>query len=481
MNGPSGNNPPPPHILVVPFPSQGHMIPLLDLTHKLASTDTAITITILTTPKNLTFLDPLLSSFSAIIHPLVLPLPSHPSLPPGVENSKGMPTSVPSLMLSFSNLYNPLLQWFHSHPSPPQLIISDMFSGWTQNLATHLNIRRIVFSPSGSFALSAIYFLWAHVPNRQNPNDQNELVSFHTLPNSPKYPWWQVSPLFRRYASGVPGSEHFRDWFLANIASWGLVINSFNELEKPYLEHLKKELRHDRVWAVGPLLPDPEGLNQKNSSFISERGGTSSVPINDVVSWLDKRNRREVVYLCFGSQVVLSVEQTVAIGSALEKSGVHFVWSVKEGGDDRCVDFMSGFEDRMAGRGLVIRGWAPQVVILRHVAVGAFVSHCGWNSVMESVVAGVPVLAWPMSADQFVDATLLVEELKVAKKVCEGDRAVPDSDEFARVLAESVSVGDDPEATRALKLREASLQSIREGGSSDKDLRSLVGKIHSLV
>ncbi|MED6135181.1 hypothetical protein PIB30_043881 [Stylosanthes scabra] len=478
MNGTSHNNhpppPPPPHILVVPFPAQGHIIPLLDLTHKLAST-TTITITILVTPKNLPLLNPLLSSFSSIINPLVLPFPSNPSLPPGVENSKDMPTSVIPLMLSFSNLHSPLLQWFHSHPSPPKLIISDMFSGWTQNLATHLNIPRIVFSPSGSFALSTMYFLWSHLPTRQNPNDQNELVSFHTLPNSPKYPWWQISPLFRRYASGEPGSELIRDWFQANIASWGLVVNSFNELEKPYLEHLKKELRHDRVWAVGPLLP------VNDESFMSQRGGTSSVPVNDVVSWLDKRNEREVVYLSFGSHVVLSEEQTVAICSGLEKSGVHFVWSVKEGGDDRRVDFLSGFQDRTAGRGLVIRGWAPQVVILRHVAVGAFVSHCGWNSVMESVVAGVPVLTWPMSADQFVDATLLVEELKVAKKVCEGERAVPDSDEFARVLAESVSGRGDPEATRALKLREAALQAVREGGSSDKDLTSLLTKIHNLV
>ncbi|KAJ1428117.1 UDP-glycosyltransferase family, conserved site [Sesbania bispinosa] len=458
------------HVLVIPFPAQGHMIPLLDLTHKLASNGNLTTITVLTTPKNQTFLTPLLSSHPSIIRPLVLPFPSHPSIPPGIENAKDMPISLPAIMLALSNLHDPLIRWFNSHPSPPHYIISDMFCGWTQHLASQLGIRRIVFSPSGAFAFSTFCFHWKEIPKRTNDNHENEVVSYHNLPNSPEYPWWQVSPLFRSHVAGDPDSESFREWYLGNIESWGLVVNSFSELEKPYFDYLKMELGHDRVWAVGPLLP-------RDDSSATQRGGSISVSANDVVSWLDQRADRTVVYVCFGSQTILTKDQTEVIASGLEKSGVHFIWSIKEGvkaeKEEDCSVVPLGLEDR----GLVIRGWAPQVLILRHKAVGAFLTHCGWNSVLESVVAGVPLLAWPMSADQFVDATLLVEELKVAKKVCEGVKTVPDSDQLGRVLAESVS-GSGDEATRMLKLQAKSLDAIREGGSSEKDLRCLMEQLH---
>lgn len=299
------------------------------------------------------------------------------------------------------------------------------------------------------------------MPNRQNDTDENEVVWYYKVPNSPKYPWWQVSPLYRSYRAGEEDSEKFKAWYLGNFQSWGLIVNSFEEFEKPYLEFLKRELGHDRVWAVGPLLPE-DAIG---------RGGSSSVSINDVVSWLDRMEDKKVVYVCFGSQTVLNEDQTDAIKSALAKSGVHFIWSIKESSGGVRNENIE--EESFNGKGLVIRGWAPQVVILRHRAVGAFLTHCGWNSVLESVVAGVPMLAWPMTADQYVDATLLVDELKVAKRVCEGERTVPDSELLSRVLAESVS-GNGAETSRALKLKEAALDAVKEGGSSDRDLRSFM-------
>lgn len=343
-----------------------------------------------------------------------------------------------------------------------------MFCGWTQHVASQLNIRRLVFSPSGAFAFSIMCFNWKHLPSRVNPNDENEVVLYHKIPNSPKYPWWQVSPIYRSYIPGDPDSEKLKDLFLCNSQSYGIIVNTFAEFEKPYLDYLKTELGHDRVWAVGPLLPVDQ-----SSTMALQRGGSSSVSVNDVVSWLDQREDKKVVYVCFGSQTILNKDQTVAIASGLLKSGVHFIWSIKETGNEN-----EGleFEDAFLGRGLVIRGWAPQVMILRHRAVGAFLTHCGWNSVLESVVAGVPLIAWPMTADQFVDATLLVDELKVGKKVCEGGNSVPDADELGRVLAEVIG-GSGDEISRALKLKQAALDAVREGGSSDKDLQCLMEQL----
>ncbi|XP_062116828.1 UDP-glycosyltransferase 89B2-like [Humulus lupulus] len=427
------------HILVFPFPAQGHMIPLLDFTHQIASQTRDLTLTILVTPKNLSLLYPLLSAHPSI-RTLLLSFPSHPSIPDGVENVKDMaPGSFRFMIPAMAGLREPLTQWFRDHPSPPTAIISDMFLGWTYNLSVDLGIRRITFSPSGTYALAVIQSLWHDMPKRRDPEPDglNEVLSFPEIPNCPKYPWWKLSSLYRSYLEGDPDSEIVRHTFLGNRASWGLIVNSFNELEAVYIDHLKKDLGHDRVWAVGPVR-----LQSEDPAGPTERGGPSTVSANHILSWLDKCGDRKVVYVCFGSQVVLRNDQMEELAKGLERSGVHFVWSVKQPtrshveGDYGKVPI--GFEDRVAKRGLVIRGWAPQVMILRHRAVGAFLTHCGWNSILEAIVAGVPMLGWPMQADQYVNATLLVDHLEVGKSTCEGNQTVPDLTKLARAFVESV-------------------------------------------
>ncbi|KAJ0047530.1 hypothetical protein Pint_16315 [Pistacia integerrima] len=262
------------HVLVFPYPAQGHMIPLLDLTHQLATR--GLTVTILVTPKNLNLLSPLLSFNHPSIKTLVLPFPSHPSIPDGVENSKDLPANLfITMMHALGELYSPLLNWFKNHPSPPVAIISDMFLGWTNKLACELGIHRLVFSPSGAKALSVIYSLWSEMPKLQNADDPTVVFTLQKIPNAPKYPWWQISPIYRRYVEGNPVSEFIRDGFLGNIGSWGLVINTFSVLERVYLDHLAKEMGSDRVWAVGPLLPPDD-----DSSGPTERvcEGAQTVP-----------------------------------------------------------------------------------------------------------------------------------------------------------------------------------------------------------
>ncbi|KAF5181315.1 Udp-glycosyltransferase 89b2 [Thalictrum thalictroides] len=456
------------HILVFPYPAQGHMIPLLDLTHQLALR--GLTITILVTPKNLPILTPLLSTHPNSIQTLVLPFPSHPSIPSGVENTKDLPNgSFIAMMRAMSQLSNPIIHWFQSHSSPPIAILSDMFLGLTNQLASQLGIKHLVFSPSGALTLSMSNSLWTDFP--KNPNDENALVEFPNVPNSPKFPWFQLSASFRKYVQGDPNSEFLKNVMQGNMSCWAIVCNSFSELESVYLNHLKKDIGDERVFAVGPLLP-PQDVSK-------ERGGSSSIIVKDILSWLDTCPDKSVVYVCFGSQVVLKNQQMDELASGLEKSGVRFVWCTKEAtkghvaGDYGLIP--AGFEDRMASRGFVIRGWAPQVVILNHRAVGSFLTHCGWNSVLESVAAGVPMLMWPMGADQYYNANLLVDHMNVGVRVCEGALTIPNADELARKMAESVGGGIVSE--RCEELSQAAVHAVKEGGSSFKDLDALVKEL----
>ena len=272
-----------------------------------------------------------------------------------------------------------------------------------------------------------------------------------------------------------------RESVIANMASWGYVINTSRALEGPYLEYLSKEMGHSRVFGVGPLC-----LIGIGGGFSWADPNPNGGP-NDVLRWLDgcEEEDQSVLYVCFGSQKLLRKEQMEALALGLERSGTRFVWVVKEATTPKQVEegygsVPGGFEDRVSGRGLVVRGWAPQVAILGHRAVGGFLSHCGWNSVLEAVAAGVAILGWPMEADQFVITKLLVEDMGVAVKVCEGADSVPDPYGLGRAIAESIG-GDSSQKERAKAMREEAIRAVSEDGSSSKELDELVESLKQLV
>jgi UDP-glucosyl transferase 73C len=126
-----------------------------------------------------------------------------------------------------------------------------------------------------------------------------------------------------------------------------------------------------------------------------------------------------VIFVSFGSLACTEPRQLVELGLGLEASGKPFVWVIKAG--DRLPEveewLAEGFEERVEDRGMIIRGWAPQLVILWHQAIGGFVTHCGWNSTLEGICAGVPMVTWPHFGEQFVNERLVVDVLKTGVEV----------------------------------------------------------------
>ncbi|XP_023767025.1 UDP-glycosyltransferase 89B2 [Lactuca sativa] len=438
------------HLLVYPFTGSGHIIPLLDLTDILLRR--GLTITVVISPVNLPLLDPLLSSHPSSLHKLLSPDP---------EINPSSPHPLIGKIVSTQKQFDPIVKWFRSHPSPPVAIISDFFLGWTNELASHLGIQRVVFNPSGAFASSIIQSMWRDVgENKNNANngvdkDASSLISFPEIPSSPEFQMWQLPPVSRNFIKGDPDYESFRKGMLANMTSWGVVYNTFEDLEKTYMDHMKKQMGHDRVWAVGPLLPR-DG---------TARGGPSVAPPHELLTWLDNKTDESVVYICFGSRTTLNEKQMSALTGALELSNVNFILCAK--GSD------SAFKQRVGDRGFIVEGWAPQLAILGHRAVASFVTHCGWNSTLEGVSAGVTLLTWPMGADQYADEKLLVDELGVGKRACEGrPDNVPDSIELARLLDESLS-GEILERVKVKELSQAASKAVK-GGTSIRDLDMFV-------
>ncbi|XP_058775703.1 UDP-glycosyltransferase 89A2-like [Vicia villosa] len=455
------------HILVFPYPAQGHMLSLLDLTHQLALQNT-FNITIIVTPKNLPILNPLLSTHPNTIQTLILPLPSHPKIPPGVENIRDIGNAGNySFINALSGLHNPIIHWFNNHPNPPQALISDFFLGWTQQLAVQLSIPRVAFYSLSAFSISVMNCGWS------NPQllKSNEVVQFSELPGAPSFKYEHLHSILLRYRESDPESEFVRESFISNSASWGFVLNTFEGLDGAYLDHFRARFGKSRVYAVGPLDSIRVDANLDGGS--------------EVLRWLDQvEEDGSVLYVCFGSQKFLKREQMEALAFGLERSRTRFVWVVKAPSAVEQIEegyglVPDGFEERVSGRGIVVRGWAPQMAILGHRVVGGFLSHCGWNSALEAAVTGVGILGWPMEADHFVVAKLLVEDLGVAVRVCEGADWVPDPDELGRVIS-GVMSEDSPQKRKAKLMKEEAIGSVSKDGVSSIVLAQFVQALKQL-
>ncbi|KAG0494576.1 hypothetical protein HPP92_005570 [Vanilla planifolia] len=402
--------PPPPHLLVFPFPAQGHLIPIVNLSENLVSRF-GFSITVVVTPKNLPLILPHVTC-SPQIHPLVLSLPSSSVLSSEAEHVRDLPHGVHSVALI--RALSSLLPLVHDLPPPPAIPFA-----LPHNLPP--------YPPPSPFLLPSILSLFP--------------------PPS----------IFRRHVPGHSDWDFTRQSLLANARSHAAILNTFDFLESPYLAHLRATAyASGRIWAVGPIFPSVASTDENEK----------------ILRWLDICPKRSVVYVCFGSQFTLEPAVTTALAAALEGSGARFLWAVGQGG----AYVPEGFEARVGARGMVWRGWAPQVAVLRHKSVGAFLTHCGWNSVLEGLTAGVVLLAWPMEADQFVNAQLLVEEAGVAVSAwAGGSGTVPEVGELARVIAESVEEENWPELrARAAEMGKRAKQAVTEGGSSFVELEQMV-------
>jgi hypothetical protein len=195
-----------------------------------------------------------------------------------------------------------------------------------------------------------------------------------------------------------------------------------------------------------------------------------------------------VVFLCFGSLGRFSVKQIREVALGLEASGQRFLWVVKSPpNDDPTKKFENpsepdlvallseGFLDRTKDTGLVVKSWAPQRDVLMHDAVGGFVTHCGWNSVLESIMAGVPMLAWPLYAEQRMNRVFLEKELGLAVAMEGYDKEVVEAGEVSAKLKLMM----DSDGGRVIRERtQAAMRHAKkamgEGGESEVTLAGLV-------
>ncbi|KAL5550850.1 hypothetical protein UlMin_001026 [Ulmus minor] len=234
-------------------------------------------------------------------------------------------------------------------------------------------------------------------------------------------------PLGRHGRGGPPKEGDRPPWVEQVEQSIAAMINTCEDLEHPFLEYIANQMGKP-VWGVGPLLP--EQYWKSVGSIIHDRESRtnrrSNVTEDEVIQWLDSKPRGSVLYVAFGSEVGPSVDEFAQLADALEASNQPFIWVIQPGAGRRGPPgpgpiaegyFPHGLDSKVGPRGLIIHGWAPQLLILSHPSTGGFLSHCGWNSTVEAIGRGVPFLAWPIRGDQYHDAKLVVAHLKVGYKI----------------------------------------------------------------
>ncbi|XP_059651270.1 hydroquinone glucosyltransferase-like [Cornus florida] len=458
-----------PHIAILPSPGMGHLIPLVAFAKRLVlhhrfNVDFVVPTDGPPSNSQKAFLEGLPAGMDYVLLPPV----DMDDLPEDVRAETRIALTVTRSLPSLRDVFKSLV-------STTRLValVVDLFATDGFDVAIEFNVSPYIFFPSTAMVLS----LFLYLPKL----DQSVSCEYRDVPDPIQIPG--CTPIHGRELLD-PVQDRKNDaykWVLHHAKKYrlaeGIMVNSFKELEAGAIEVLlEEEAGKPPVYPIGPVI-------QMGSSS----GGVDG---SECVRWLDDQPRGSVVYISFGSGGTLTHDQLNELALGLEMSEQRFLWVVRSPNDNANANFFDaqsqkdpfdflpkGFLDRTKGCGLVIPSWAPQAQILSHDSTGGFLTHCGWNSVLESVVYGVPLIAWPLYAEQKMNAVMLTEDIKVALRPKANENGIVGRAEIAKVV-KSLMEGEEGKwlRSRMRDLKDAAAKNLSEDGSSTKTLAEVAAK-----
>ncbi|CAL5048447.1 unnamed protein product [Urochloa decumbens] len=470
------------HVVIFPFMAKGHTLPLLHFATALTAHHKTLHVTVLTTPANRAFAAGRLPPSVSLVE---LPFPSLPPLPAGVESTDALPcpSLYPIFLRATALLREPFAEYLASLPSPPLALVSDFFLGFTRAAAADAGVRRVVFHGMSCFSMAVCKALIvnpeaaaAAAGGGVEPGGGGAPFPVPGMPEHVGITADEVPDALVKFADAEDPVTRFLvdDVGFSDVLSWGVLVNSFAALDEAYVAPLESfyQMPGARAWLVGPL-------------FLAAAGDTSELEEEEqehdpdgCLAWLDDAQPGSVVYVSFGTQAHISNAQLDEIAHGLVQSGHRFLWAVRS---DTWTP-----PAKVGPNGRVVRGWVPQRRVLAHRAVGGFVSHCGWNSVMECLAAGKPILAWPMIAEQHLNARHAANILGVGVRIDTkpGGMAAAGDVVGRAEVEEKVRALMDAEGQAGKKMRKGAawaqreaMSAVGEGGASRVALRELVDEL----
>ncbi|GAU20263.1 hypothetical protein TSUD_353270 [Trifolium subterraneum] len=464
------------HIAVVSGVGYSHLVPILQFSKQLVQLHPEF---------HVTCFIPTLGSPSSASKSILQTLPSNINytfLEP--ENPNDLPQGTPINSIHLTLIHS--LPYLHQAlktltlRTPVVALVVDSFASKALDFAKEFNMLSYIYFPNAASTLSFCFEL----PKL----DEETTCEYKDLPKPITFPG--CVPLHGRdFFSHVQdrSSQDYKHFLqlvkLLHIAD-GILVNSFLEMESGPIKALNEEgtvKGNPSVYPVGPII-----------QTVTSSGDDDGL---ECLSWLDKQQSSSVLYLSFGSGGTLSQEQIVELALGLELSNHKFLWVVRAPSSSANVAYLSaqndvdplqflpsGFLERTKEKGLVIPSWASQSQILSHSSVGGFLTHCGWNSILESVVHGVSLITWPLFAEQKMNAVLLSEGLKVGLRPRVNENDIVERAEVAKVI-KCLMKGEEGEKLRnnMKELKEAASNAIKEEGSSTKTISQLAVMWRKLV
>ncbi|XP_051113185.1 UDP-glycosyltransferase 87A2-like [Andrographis paniculata] len=439
------------NVVAVPHPGRGHVNAMLNLSRLLASSaEGKLLITFVVTEEWLGLL-------SSEEKPPTIRFATIPNvLPSEIGRDADMASFFGSVQTKMEEPFEMLLDRLDA---PVSLIIADTFLNWPVELGDRRNIPVALLWPMSTYVFSILYHFdllvrHGHYPFVLSERGEERLdyipgIQSIRLADIPAPARLEDSRLLDRIL------PVFRNVSRAKY----LLFNCINELESEAIDALKQELK-SQIYTLGPIIPHVN-LQKPSSSP------------NTYSDWLDSQPRSSVLYLSLGSYISVSSAQMDEIADGLRESGVRFLWVAREDA--------TRLQERCGDAGKVVQ-WCEQLRVLCHTAIGGFWTHCGWNSTVEAMYAGVPMIAFPLSADQPTNRKLIVEDWKIGWNAwgaagAAGEGKVLSSREICRLVRKLMDMeGVERKETmgRVAEVQKACLAAFSDGGSSTANLSAFL-------
>ncbi|GLT43789.1 hypothetical protein SLA2020_177200 [Shorea laevis] len=439
-------------LLLFPLPLQGHINPMMHLANILYSKGFSITII------HTNFNSPNRSNYPHFTFHFV-----NENLSDGEKSALDIAAIVQLLNIRCVRPFHDCLVKLLSDVSeePIVCLISDAICHFTHAVANELKLRRMVLRTGGATSLhvfSAFPLLkekeYLPVRDTQLEEPVVELPPLR-VKDLPLSKTSDPEDLYQVVVEMVNGTK----------ASSGVILNTFEDLEQPSLAILRQAFGIP-IFPIGPF---HNRFPASSSSLLTQD--------ESCISWLDKQEPRSVIYVSFGSIAAVNESEFLEISWGLANCRQPFLWVVRPGSTSRS-DWLETMPKEFL-EALDIRGhiakWAPQQEVLAHPAVVAFWTHNGWNSTLESICEGVPMICMPCFTDQKVNAKYVSDVWGVGVQLEKLER-----EEIERTINRLMLEKEGGKLrSRILHLKEKATQCLRQGGSSYQSLESLVTHILS--
>ncbi|XP_018722687.2 UDP-glycosyltransferase 87A1 [Eucalyptus grandis] len=444
------------HVVALPYPGRGHINPMMNLCKLLVSKKPDILITFVVTEEWLGFIGP--EPKPANVHFATVPN----VLPSELHRAKNFPAFLEAI---FTKLEAPVEQLLDRLELPVAAIIADTYLPWAVRVGKQRNIPvATLWTTSASVFLVFHHFEMlqqkGHFPVDLSERGEEEVdyipgVARTRIADLPTIFFGNQRQLLLGKALECIAGASKADYFLST---------SFSELEPLALDAIRSQLSVP-AYCVGPTIPFLDGDGAGDAAYFR---------------WLDAQPIGSVLYVSLGSFLSVSDAQMEEMAAGVRDSGVRFLWVAR--GETSPV---AGAREEGAA-GLVVP-WCEQLKVLCHPSVGGFWTHCGWNSALEAIYAGVPMLTCPLLMDQVPNSKQVAEDWKIGLRVKKEDGSgggggenLVTRQEIARLVKKLMDAesGEGREMRkRARELREACRRAAARGGSSDRNLDAFIGDI----